>query len=350
MIGWLSLTDEQRGITLEQAAVRSGITTKALEKDWWVSLVLKALFETAYSSYFVFKGGTSLSKGYKLIHRFSEDIDIALSPEAFGRKYKSNPSHSYVKRLKKEGCLFTSTLLKDALIESLRVAGIKTDTLVITADQVNQGQPDKDPQTLYVQYRSLYPPHAYLKDEVKIEFSVRSLVEPHENVPVQSLLWEYFPNKAYEEIPAIIRTTLPAKTFLEKIFLLHEKFPRLGKLESRKELLTVERGSRHLYDVIKMEENGIADVVMANPELYTTLVLHRRHWMRLKEVDYNSLHPATLSFVPPQNTLEKYRADYTVMLKEMIYVPYHDFEILLEKLQDLNKRFRNMQLPLLIVS
>lgn len=346
MIGWLNLTDEQRSITLEQAAVKSGITTKALEKDWWVSLVLKALFETQYSSYFVFKGGTSLSKGYRLIQRFSEDIDIALSPEAFGRKYKSKPSHSYVKRMKKEGCTFTSTLLKEALAQSLYTVGIKADTLVVTADRVSPGRPDKDPQTLYVQYRSLYPPHAYLRDEVKVEFSVRSLVEPHENVPIQSLLWEYFPNKAYEEIPAIIRTTLPAKTFLEKLFLLHEKFPRISKLENKKELLTVERGSRHLYDVVKMDEDGIADSVMANPELYTTLVLHRRHWIRLKGVDYNSLHPTTLSFVPPQETIEKYRADYAVMLKEMIYVPYHDFETLLEKLRDLNKRFKNMQLPL----
>jgi hypothetical protein len=347
MIGWLNLTDEQRRISLQQAAVNSGITTKALEKDWWVTLVLKALFETEYAPYFAFKGGTSLSKGYRLIQRFSEDIDIALAPEAFGRTYQFNPTHSYVKRLKKEGCEFTSTLLKNALVKSLQIVGLKPGIVIIAADQIDPGQPDKDPQTLYLQYKSLYPPHSYLKDEVKVEFSVRSLAEPHENVPIQSLLWEYFPNKAYTEVPAMIRTTLPIKTFLEKVFLLHEKFPGINRLENKREQINMERGSRHLYDLVKMAEDGIADEVLADPDLYTTLVNHRRHWIRLKGVDYNTLHPTTINFVPPKNTIEKYRADYSVMLKEMIYMPYHDFETLVREIQNLNQRFRNMQLPTL---
>ena len=82
MIAWLSLNDEQRRITLEQASIRSGIQPKAIEKDWWVTLSLKALFSSEYAQYCIFKGGTSLSKGWKLIQRFSEDIDIALDPEA----------------------------------------------------------------------------------------------------------------------------------------------------------------------------------------------------------------------------------------------------------------------------
>lgn len=87
MIAWLSLNDEQRRITLEQASIESGIQPKAIEKDWWVTLSLKALFSSEYGRYCIFKGGTSLSKGWKLIQRFSEDIDIALDPEAFGMEY-----------------------------------------------------------------------------------------------------------------------------------------------------------------------------------------------------------------------------------------------------------------------
>jgi predicted nucleotidyltransferase component of viral defense system len=87
MTGWLKLTNEQRIATLTQAESQSGINAKAIEKDWWVTLALKALFQSAYSIRIVFKGGTSLSKGWKLISRFSEDIDIALDPEAFDMKY-----------------------------------------------------------------------------------------------------------------------------------------------------------------------------------------------------------------------------------------------------------------------
>ncbi|HUC81917.1 MAG TPA: nucleotidyl transferase AbiEii/AbiGii toxin family protein [Flavisolibacter sp.] len=91
MIGWLQLTDDQRRTTLSQAASQSGIQAKAIEKDWWVTLTLKALFTSAYASHMVFKGGTSLSKCWQLINRFSEDIDIALDPAAFNMEYVEVP-------------------------------------------------------------------------------------------------------------------------------------------------------------------------------------------------------------------------------------------------------------------
>lgn len=84
MIAWLKLTNEQRKATLDQAEQNSGIPAKVIEKDWWVTLTLKALFEGPFAAHMTFKGGTSLSKGWDLIERFSEDIDIALAPEAFG--------------------------------------------------------------------------------------------------------------------------------------------------------------------------------------------------------------------------------------------------------------------------
>lgn len=62
MIKWLKLTDNQRKTSMEQASFQSGIIAKAIEKDWWVTLTLKVLFQTAYAENLVFKGGTSLSK------------------------------------------------------------------------------------------------------------------------------------------------------------------------------------------------------------------------------------------------------------------------------------------------
>src|SRR5258708_34240176 len=92
---------------------------KGVEKDWLVTLVLKALFSLPMRQHFIFKGGTSLSKAWKLIERFSEDIGIALAPEAFGRDYRKAPSNSYVKTLKKDGCAYTPHIVKDALRELL---------------------------------------------------------------------------------------------------------------------------------------------------------------------------------------------------------------------------------------
>jgi len=92
MTGWLKLTDEQRKTSVDQAVFKSGINTKSIEKDWWITLTLKALFEADFRDYLVFKGGTSLSKCWKLIQRFSEDVDIVLDPALFELTYNENPT------------------------------------------------------------------------------------------------------------------------------------------------------------------------------------------------------------------------------------------------------------------
>lgn len=178
---------------------------------------LKALFGTAYSKHLIFKGGTSLSKGWKLIERFSEDIDIALEPEAFGRSYKKDPSHSYVKTLKKEGCAFTSTVMKEALEKQFNELGVPSGIIKVIAAEVPATIPDRDPQTLFIRYPSLYPPNPYLADEVKVEFSVRSLKEPFANVAIQSILWEVFPNKLYEEVPFEVTAVDPKRPYWKKL-------------------------------------------------------------------------------------------------------------------------------------
>ncbi|MEO6962928.1 MAG: nucleotidyl transferase AbiEii/AbiGii toxin family protein [Puia sp.] len=232
MIGWLSLTDEQRKATIDEAARLSGINPKAIEKDWWVTLILKALFECEYAPLMIFKGGTSLSKCWNLIERFSEDIDIALDPKAFSHEHKKNPTSGEVRRLKRAGCVFTSTLLKETLQKQLGFIGVLRGKITIVPEAINDEMPDKDPQILFATYISLYDPHLYLQDAVKIEVSVRSLMEPHRVQPTNSMLYQYFPNPAYLELPLNIASVEPRKTFLEKVFLLHEEFlkPEIAKI------------------------------------------------------------------------------------------------------------------------
>ncbi len=335
MTGWLQLTDEQRRTSIAQAAILSGITAKAIEKDWWVTLTLKALFESPYAKFFIFKGGTSLSKGWKLIERFSEDIDIALDPMAFGREYKPNPSHTYVKTLKKEGCAFTSTVLLDALKAQFNHMGIPMKDIAITAETVPATIPDRDPQTLYVKYKSLYPPHGYIADEVKVEFSVRSLKDPFAAIKVQSILSEVFPNVAYAETPFEVMAVEPQKTLLEKAFLLHEKFVNVNT-----DKIKIERLSRHLYDLVKLmnTEDGIK--ALKDYEFYNTLLEHRKNYIRLGNVNYDTLHYSTLSFIPPDEVIELFRQDYRAMQVAMIYGDSPDFDTIINELKILTGRFR----------
>ena len=99
MLGWIqNLDDVYRRRSLNQATLISGISPKAIEKDWWVTFALNLLFTSKYANYLVFKGGTSLSKGWNIIDRFSEDIDIVLDSEIFGFKYIDKPSKTYVEQ------------------------------------------------------------------------------------------------------------------------------------------------------------------------------------------------------------------------------------------------------------
>jgi hypothetical protein len=270
-----------------------------------------------------------------LIERFSEDIDIALEPAAFGREYKKQPSRSYIKTLKKEGCAFTSTTLKEVLEKQFIALGVPTNKITITAAPVPELLPDRDPQTLHVRYLSLYPPNPYLADEVKIEFSVRSLKEPFATVKIQSILSEVFPNRAYEEIPFEVVAVEARKTLLEKIFLLHEKF--LTRADGQ---ITGDRQSRHLYDLVKMIGTTAEELAKTDLELYDTLLEHRRNYIRLKGVDYDTLKPSTLSFVPPDDLMELFRNDYLLMQTSMIYGESPDFDTLIDHLRLLNGRFR----------
>jgi hypothetical protein len=336
MTGWLRLTDEQRKISIDQAALRSGRQAKAIEKDWWITLTLKALFEMPEATHLVFKGGTSLSKCWKLIQRFSEDIDIALSPQAVGMKYEENPGSGYLSRLKKKGCEYTSTLLKAALENQFESMGLATGKVMLESAKVKEEIPDTDPQTLFVTYISLYDKSPYLSDQVKIEVSVRSLNEPHSSRPVQSMLHEIYPNDAYAETPFTVMAMDPQKTFLEKLFLLHEEFlkPVAGRT------IRTDRMSRHLYDIEKIMDTEFGSMAIENQQLYDTIISHRKRYSRYNWMDYTTLGKQTLSFLPPANLNEEYKKDYVDMKEHMIYGEAPEYDHLLIRLQELGKRIR----------
>ena len=336
MIGWLlNLTDDQRRATLAQAAQESGMRAEVVEKDWWVTLTLKALFNTPYAPYVVFKGGTSLSKCWNLITRFSEDIDIALSPEAFGMKYEETPSKAYVKKLKRKGCAFTNNELKNAVEEQLLALGVPEGMIVITAAPVPENFPDTDPQTIFIKYPSLYDPLPYIPDRVKIEVSVRSLNTPHTQRNIQSVLNEFFPQAIYGETPFSVTVVEARKTFLEKAFLLHEEFKKPDRAKIR-----AERMSRHIYDLASMAHSEIELAALTDHKLYEELITHRKWYTGYTYLDYESLGHSLIEFMLPDDLVELYQRDYETMQEQMIYGEARGFNELLEILKLLQRRFR----------
>lgn len=331
MISFLELNEDTRRLLISQASIQSGITERAIEKDWWVTLTLQALFSLPMAEHFIFKGGTSLSKGWKLIQRFSEDIDIALAPEAFGRKYLEKPSHAYVKNLKREGCAYTSKVILEALEARFAEMGVPAGLIQLEAQAVPDNRPDKDPQTLFVRFPSLYQGTSYLTAPVKIEFGVRALREPFSPIEVWSLLSEFTNASAYQETAFTVMAVEPRKTFIEKLLLLHEKF-HTGRSEGE----AGERQSRHLFDLLQMHQCGILQQVLDDPALHASVIEHRRHYVRLKGIDYDAMSLRQLLFIPPQELLAAFGEDYATMRAEMIYGDAPDFEALIEGLRLIN--------------
>lgn len=313
MIGWLqNLDDNARRITLNQASLNSEITSKAIEKDWWVTLVLKMLFTSKYAAYFAFKGGTSLSKGWGIIDRFSEDIDIALNSEAFGMPYKDKPSKTYVEQLRREGCLFTSHEIATELQTQFENLQIPVELFSIEVEAISKDMPDTDPQTIYVNYQSLFDPNPYLPDRVKIEFSVRSKNEPNESRSMQTLLNKNFPNNIYSEETFEVTTIQPSRTFIEKILLLHEEYNRADEHKMR-----TYRMSRHYYDLYRINReysNTLSDI-----SFIEDIIEHRKLYSRLRHFDYNTLCIGQISIIPGEAILKKLNSDYDEMAKEMMY-------------------------------
>jgi len=334
MVEFLFLPEERKKLFIDQVNADTGMTVKAVEKDWWVTLVLKALFSLPIAEHFVFKGGTSLSKGWGLIERLSEDIDIALSPAVFGKEYKAKPTHSYVKQLKREGTAYSSVELCALLQARLLQMGIPEEMFAISVELVKPDMPDKDPQAIFVHYPSLYAPNDYIPDNVKIEFGVRALKEPFEDVLITSEIGKRIKVASYTEEPFSVRAVVPEKTLIEKLLLLHEKFS-----QPEEDITIAERQSRHLSDIVRLKRKDIHKGILEDPALFDALVSHRRHYIRLKGVDYDLMTLATLSFVPPPQAEQKFRDDYQAMQSEMIYGEAPVFDELMDELRELNALF-----------
>ncbi|WP_269243505.1 nucleotidyl transferase AbiEii/AbiGii toxin family protein [Flavobacterium limnophilum] len=328
---WLALSKERRIEILNQATELTGLPSVAIEKDWWVTLALNASFSLPYSKNIVFKGGTSLSKGWNLIERFSEDIDLAIDRKFFG--FEGEISKTQIKNLRKESCEFISTTFLDDLTKILTEWQAISECKLI-AQPVKDS--DKDPQVIEIHYNSVIDTSEYLPQRVLIEVSSRSLMEPIEEREINSILSDNFPKQSFVTVPLSISTVLPQRTFLEKVFLLHEEFSQ------ETEKIRVDRLSRHLYDLEKLMDTEHGIEALKNKELYNKIVTHREKFNPLRGLDYDNHIPSKISIIPPDKVIKDYERDYEAMTRFMIYGDPLKFDQLMKRILELQSRINDI--------
>ena len=337
---FLQLSQKDQIEIINQAVIHKKLPSEAIEKDVWVTAVLRSLFALPYSEHISFKGGTSLSKCWNVIERFSEDVDIAINREYFGFFGETFTIKQISKNLRKACCKFCRNTLQFDLTKQMIADGIDENMFSVSMNITDITT--VDPEKIFITYKSLFADNQsyntknYIKPVVVLEINGRSMNEPLESVEIKSFIDETFVGKTFADISFAVSVVASERTFLEKICLLHEEFSR------QDERIRVNRMSRHLYDIVRMLDTQIEEKALSNTCLYKSIIAHRRMFIAMKDFDYETLNPAAINIIPPEFVIAKWEEDYNKM-QTMIYGEYIPFNRLIDKIKELNEKINQIE-------
>lgn len=324
------LTAEEKQTIFVQIGNKLNIHPAAVEKDWWLVQTLAMIQELDVAPHIVFKGGTSLSKAWNIIERFSEDIDLALDKQFLG--IDECKTVKQVKKLRSVTRKYINETFILELQEKFSNAGY-TDVKVELNEEEGK---NLEPVQISVFYNSCTEESSYTIPQVKIEIGSRSLREPFTNRVFSSLVGEHYSDKPFADAPITVPTVNPERTLLEKLFLLHEEFQKPVKE------IRIKRLSRHLYDVEKLMHTEFIDIALDNKALYNEIIKHRSIYTKIATVDYDLHQPKTINPIPPDSLLGDWKKDYKEMQEAMIYGESIPFEQLIERIKELKQRINSI--------
>ena len=331
---FLQLPDNEKIELINQMHEDTKLPQIIIEKDTWVTAVLRALFVLPYAENLSFKGGTSLSKCWNLIERFSEDIDIAINREYFGFVGDSFTIKQISKNLRKSACKFIRNNLQFDLARQMEADGIPADLFSVKMNITPITT--VDPEKVFVEYKSVFNASPYIKNTVVLEIGGRSMKEPLQKVEIRSFIDNHFSQATFAEKPFESNVVVPERTFLEKVCLLHEEFSKPS------EQVRVERMSRHIYDLARMIDTPIADNALKNKDLFQSIVAHRRMFIAMKGFNYDTLSPKRIKIIPPDSVIAKWEDDYNKM-QTMIYGESLLFNDIIDKITQLNEKIKSLE-------
>jgi hypothetical protein len=335
LAAFLGYSAEDRRDFFEATADDFDTVPTYVEKDFWVCLTLDALYNgptTVERPRLLFKGGTSLSKVFQVINRFSEDVDVVVFPEDLGFTEERDPTASGLSR-KKRGQLVEELM---AAASGYICGQLYTDLQgALPSCAVDIDEDDRERSTLLVQYPTLYEQAAdvYVRPRVKIEGGARSALAPHAAQTIEPYVASRLPETNCS-IDGVL--TLGAeRTFWEKALILHAW--HCGHRDEGRVPEDRHRLSRHYYDVAMMAISGIADAALADlPLLYRVrdhnLMFFSSAWMKFVEAV-----PGSLRLLPQEGLRDALEKDYAAMTG-MILGTAPEFQTIMSRLEALQRR------------
>lgn len=334
------LPARDRAALFGESAAGRGIAELIIEKDFWVCWTLRRLFslpkDTAAT--FIFKGGTSLSKAFGAIRRFSEDIDLSFDRTELGYTGDRDPMKEGIGKKQ-------SARLIDELQESVRrhiaenlYPALHAAIVVQLGESANGGWSLEidaaEPQTVNFKYPPVLAADAYgglvyITPKVKLEFGARGDPWPTEDKVVRPYAAEDFPD-FFTYPDSKVRVLAARRTFWEKATLLHAEAHRPADSEIPQYL------SRHFHDLATLAETAEGAAAIADLDLLMQVANHKAVFFRSGWASYETARPGTLRLVPDEARVAALSADYRKMEPMMFDAPpaFKDVLARIKKLQN----------------
>ena len=312
---WL---EEDRAQLFELAASALGISTAIIEKDFWVCWVLDYLFrDSQWQDKLIFKGGTSLSKAYGAIQRFSEDVDLVIDWTQLGY----TEEEAFRDRTNKKQDLFCREV-SDRTVDFLRDTFVPVLTQELSDRLGVAIKTSQDEQIVAIEYPRSFSIE-YVRPVIALEIGPKALHEPNEMVDIRPYAAERFPDQ-FEKPNTTVRTVSSERTFWEKATILHQEAHR----EAGKKLPL--RYSRHYYDLYQLSKMEMKTKAIGNIGLLSDVAKFKTKFFRCGWARYELAKPGTLRLTPPEHNIKALRNDYASM-QSMLFgvVPTFD-EILVQ--------------------
>lgn len=318
---------EDRKALIEGTAYRTGMPKAMVEKDFWVCFMLDYLFsQSPWKDKFVFKGGTSLSKAYDLIQRFSEDIDLIIDWRILGYGIKEPwEARSNTKQdlFNKEANARAAKFLAEEFVPKIK------EDLASEIDQPFEVKiSDNDSQTVNFLYPKIFSNNSILQ-EIRLEMGSLAAWTPSKICKISSYISDYYTN-SFENPFAQVKTVLPERTFWEKITILHRESFRA------KDNPPPDRYSRHYYDVYKMMNSPVKDRALQDYALLEKVVSFKDKFYHSPWGRYDLAKPGTIRLAPPEYNIPVLKNDYEKM-RSMLYGDIPTFEEILSGIAALEK-------------
>ena len=326
------LSDDDRRDALLVAAGPSGRPAYLLEKDVWVVWTLRALADAHFGQNLTFKGGTSLSKAYHAIRRFSEDLDITYDIRTIAADLVDGndgndipPSRSQAQRWSQEIRARLAQWANDQALPTIR-AGFENARLVAEARV--------DDDKLLIGYDPLFPDYGFVRPEVLVEFGARATGEPRNERLIQCDAALQLPDVAFPS--ARPQVMLAERTFWEKATAAH--------VFCRQQRVRGDRLSRHWYDLVQLNQTEYGDRALDDPELALAVARHKAMFFRENDVDRNPIDyeaavSGDLQLVPDGEAREALAEDYGRMVEGgMLPDDAEEFDVLMDRCADIQTR------------